>query len=72
MTKESLPPGCHVIHTKTQVIGTVIKEIDDFVCVRIAKDKHPEVWKMDELTIWNGMEEIQRGSSKAGVSGIYF
>ncbi len=66
MTKESLPPGSHVIHTKTQVIGTVIKEIDDFVCVRIAKDKPPVVWKRDELTIWNGMEEIQKRLKQGG------
>lgn len=66
MSKESLTPGCHVIHTKTQVIGTVIKEIDDFVCVRISKDKPPEVWKRDELTVWNGMDEIQKKLKQGG------
>jgi hypothetical protein len=66
MTMESLSPGCHVVLTKMQIIGTVIKEIDDFVCVRISKDKPPEVWKRDELTVWNGKEEIQKKLKQGG------
>jgi hypothetical protein len=66
MSKESLTPGCWVIHTPTQVIGTVIKEIDDFVCVRVTKDKPPEVWKRDELSLWNGKEEIQKRLKQGG------
>ena len=66
MTKETLPPGCHVIHTTTQVIGTVIKEIDGFVCVKVSKDKPPEVWKRDELAVWNGKEEIQKKLKQGG------
>ena len=73
MTKESLSPGCQVIHTKTQVIGTVIKEIDDFVCVRIAKDKPPVVWKRDELTVWNGRRRNSKeAQTRTGLLGIYF
>ena len=66
MTKESFSPGSHLIHTKMQIIGTVIKEIDDFVCVRIAKDKPPEVWKRDELSVWNAMEELQKKLKQGG------
>jgi len=49
-----------------QIIGTVIKEIDDFVCVRVSKDKPPEVWKRDELAVWNGREEIQKKLKQGG------
>ena len=66
MTKETFSPGCHVIHTESQVIGTVIREIDGLVCVRISKDKPPEVWKWDELTVWNGREEIQKKLKQGG------
>ena len=66
MTKESLTPGCHVIHSQMQVIATVIREIDDFVCVRIAKDKPQEVWKRDELAVWNRREEIQKKLKQGG------
>ncbi len=66
MTKGCLSPGCHVVHIKMQVIGTVIKEIDDLVCVRVAKNKPPEVWKRDELAVWNGREEIQKKLKQGG------
>ena len=66
MTKESLSPGSHVVHSKLQLIGTVIKEIDDLVCVRISENKPPEVWKRDEVVLWNGMEEIQKKLKNGG------
>jgi len=66
MASESFAPGAQVVHIKMQMIGTVVKVIDDLVHVKIAENKPEQVWKRDELETWDQRSEIQKRLKQGG------
>ncbi len=66
MAPKTFAPGAQVVHTKMQIIGTVVKVIDDLVHVKIAENKPVQIWKLDDLAIWNPREELQKKLRQGG------
>jgi hypothetical protein len=66
MAKESFSPGTQVVHIKMQVIGQVVKTENDLVHVQIASTMPIQVWKRDELAVWDARGEIQKKLKQGG------
>ena len=66
MAKDPFAPGVQVVHIKMQIIGTVVKVFDDLVHVKIGENKPIQVWKSDELAIWDQRGEIQKRLKQGG------
>ena len=72
MATESFVPGAQVVHIKMQIIGTVVQVIDDLVHVKIAENKPVQVWKRDDLAIWDQRGELQKRLRRGGyIRDIY-
>lgn len=66
MAPESFTPGVQVFHTKMQIIGTVVKVEAELVHVNIAENKPIQVWRRDELAVWDQRSEIQKRLKQGG------
>ncbi|HEY5039282.1 MAG TPA: hypothetical protein VIJ93_09450 [bacterium] len=72
MAPEFLAPGVQVVHTKMQIIGTVVKVIDDLVHVKIAENKPIQIWKKEDLAVWDQRGELQKRLKRGGyIQDIY-
>ena len=72
MAPESFTPGAQVVHIKMQIIGTVKKVIDDLVHVQIAENKPIQIWKKEDLGVWDQRGELQKRLKRGGyIRDIY-